>query len=99
MTGKEALEEIKYCRAYINELGCEVPLSKIREYKIILKELDELAKYKRAFEILKELIVVDKLEGIEKEIIGYEYSVNARPIDKELTKEEYELLEELMNNE
>ena len=59
----------------------------------------QLTKYKWAFEILRELIKVEKSEGIEKEIIGYEFGVMARPIDKKITKEEYELLEELMRDE
>ena len=102
MTGKEA---IKLLKGYnISDVyDTKIPYSDKDGFftmRECVETVDkELTKYKRAFEILRELIKVEKSEGIEKEIIGYEFGVMARPIDKKITKEEYELLEELMKNE
>ena len=89
MKGKEALEKIKYFRAYINADGCEIPICEIREYKIIKKELELLAKYKRAFEILKkaDIFMLEESFGLYKAITGDKTEY--------FEKEEYELLEEL----
>lgn len=51
---------------------------------------DELTKYKRAFEILKEKKIIEVLK------FGWGNQIMIR--SDHLTKEEYELLEELMNN-
>lgn len=100
MTGKEALKEIRLVRVYIDEFGCEVPLKKVKEYKIIENELDELTKYKRAFEILKDRFKFElKINPSEYwlEYTDREYGSDHRCMD--LNKEEAELLEELMKDE
>ena len=55
MTGKEALEKIKNNQHYREEKKWIIatPLQNTEEYKAINKDLEELTKYKRAFEILK----------------------------------------------
>ena len=63
-------------------------------HKQVLLEL-ELTKYKRAFEILKEYNNV-KFDLIDKKIIYYLDQENQAHV---ISKEEYELLEELMDNE
>lgn len=68
---------LKYCAK-------EYRLGVRRMAEQVLEDLDKLAKYKRAFEILK-----DKFQLRTVLNIGY----------KELTKEEYELLEELMKDD
>lgn len=88
--GKEALEKIKYLT--INEpSGYGIYSTQLKDtihYFIIKKELDELAKYKRSFEIFKgrEVQVYPKFDGNTQYVIT-------------LNKEEYELLEELMKSE
>ena len=95
MTGKEALKEIRLVRVYIDEFCCAVPLKKVKEYKIIENELDELTKYKRAFEILK-----DKL-GLEIKNVNnlgrILHKLYYRDDESTLEQEEAKLLEELMN--
>ena len=109
MTGKEALKEIRLVRVYIDEFGCAVPLKKVKEYKIIENELDELTKYKRAFEILKEYSHLPPLEKFVYEEDGNYYAARIEEYDVGsdipvtyhylLDKEDYELLEELMDYE
>ena len=97
MTGKEALKEIRLVRVYIDEFGCEVPLKKVKEYKIIENELDELAKYKRAFEILKEKLGLEikNVNNLGRTLHKLYYGDD----ESTLEQEEYELLEELMKGE
>lgn len=58
---------------------------------VIIKYLDkELKKYKKAFEILKDTLTLSKRDE--------EYYLMGDFYDK-ITEEEYELLEELINNE
>ena len=67
---------------------------KIWEYleNITLQNL----KYKRAFEILKGSFELKKAENMNRDTI---YLADMGSFEIELTKEEYELLEELMSNE
>jgi hypothetical protein len=58
-------------------------------YKYVKQKLKELTKYKRAFEILKDLVIFDK----KNQAVANGTNI----ID--LSKEESELLEELINNE
>jgi hypothetical protein len=95
--GKEALEKIKYLT--LNEpSGYGVYSTQLKDtihYFIIKKELDELAKYKRAFEILKDKFHLDIIENGYYDCIDLSYdSVNP----DNLPKEEYELLEELLKS-
>ena len=83
MTGKEALEYIKVNTRY-RYVGWHV--NHIEEVR---KDLEELDKYKRAFEILKDTLTLSNRDE--------EYYLMGDFYDK-ITKEEYELLEELMNN-
>lgn len=89
MTGKEALKHIKENTRY-RYVGWHN-----WHTEAIEKDLDELAKYKRAFEILKKyetfLVEADKLS--EARVIRTKTNVMF------LNKEEYELLEELMSDD
>ena len=81
MTGKEALN-LLFCTSE------GLPEHKVYECKKILeKELEELTKYKRAFEILK-----DKGVCVRHDRLYFDYEIYIKS-----TKEEVELLEELMN--
>lgn len=63
---------------------------------VSVKEYKKLAKYKRAFEILKEKFSLDKTEIFGN---GYLYFLNGIDSCWEISQEEYELLEELMSGE
>ena len=69
---------------------------------MLLQEKEkELAKYKRAFEILKELLSLCKDVSLNGEVDFYTlYFTGELPYEcyKRLTKEEYELLEELLKS-
>ena len=65
------------------------------ELETIRTELQKYAKYKRAFEILKKYNNV-KFDFIDKKIIYYLDQENQAHV---ISKEEYELLEELMKDE
>ena len=97
MTGKEALKRIGHLEYGCDYLEKSTPLKVSEEYKTIEKELDELSKYKKAVEILvKELHVIIWFEEDE-------YFCNRQWLldgegTKNITKEEYELLEELMKD-
>ena len=61
----------------------------------------ELAKYKKAFEILKELLSLDKDTSLDGKVVFYTlYFTGEIPYEnyERLEKEEYELLEELMKD-
>ena len=97
MTGKEALEKIKNNQHYREEKKWIIatPLQNTEEYKAINKDLEELTKYKRAFEILKEVVNIANLDGT------YLLSVWVNTLTPicYLKKEQGELLEELMKGE
>lgn len=104
MTGKEALEKIKNNQHYREEKNWIIAtsLQNTEEYKAINKELEELTKYKRAFEILKDILSVHKDTSLNGKVDFYTlYFEGELPYEcyKRLTKEEYELLEELMKDE
>ena len=65
------------------------------------EELEEkLAKYKRAFEILKELLSLDKDTSLDGKVVFYTlYFTGEIPYEnyERLGKDDYELLEELLN--
>ena len=63
---------------------------------VSVKEYKKLAKYKRAFEILNEKFSLDKTEIFGN---GNLYFLNGIDSCWEISQEEYELLEKLMNNE
>ena len=88
MTGKEALN-LLFCTSE------GLPEYKVYECKKILEnELDELTKYKRAFEILgNHMFVPFGLFNERTGKINYYFGTNYSK--HKLTKEEYELLEEL----
>ena len=86
MTGKEALN-LLFCTSE------GLPEDKVYECKKILeKELNELTKYKRAFEILKEVVNIANLDGT------YLLSVWVNTLTPicYLKKEQGKLLEELI---
>ena len=71
-------------------------------YEENMKLNKELAKYKRAFEILKELLSLCKDVSLNGEVDFYTlYFTGELPYEcyKRLTKEKYELLEELMKDD
>lgn len=113
MTGKEALAIFKGWELSNPFEKEEVDLNSVRyansqlnqEYhniiKTIEKELDKLTKYKRAFEILKEILSLNKDKSIDGKVDFYTlYFTGQFPYEiyKRLEKEEYELLEELMSD-
>lgn len=100
MTGKEALRILCECANGEKKLLFSDSLDLGR---IVSKELDELTKYKRAFEILKEKFEIELDYGYPDSdyndmfISGdTEYTLNG---EIQITKEQYELLEELMKGE
>ena len=96
MTGKEALEEL------LNTLkhwqGRNTIFDKMQS-DCILKELDELTKYKRAFEILKDKLYITFREIKNTYHINFETKEDLEDFRFGVSKEEYELLEELMKDE
>lgn len=92
MTGKEALEKLLDTLKHWQ--GRNTIFDKMQG-DCILKELDELTKYKRAFEILEDKlnleVMYDELDDEEP----YLYTTCGKTINME----EYELLEELMRDE
>ena len=92
MTGKEALN-LLFCTSE------GLPEDKVYECKKILeKELEELTKYKRAFEILKERINIYK-ENLYKEKLTRQLAVAYRNGEEVALNTILLLLEELMGNE
>lgn len=107
MTGKEALKQLeeKYHK-YIIEWYYMSNMSKEerdRLYKMYDEEIKiidkQLTKYERAFEILKDKLAIEPMKD-EKECWFYFKNVysNGYTDYVDLKDEEYELLEELMNN-
>ena len=92
MTGKEAL--IRILSEFANGEK-KLSFSDILDLKrIVSKDLEQLAKYMRAFEILKDNCHVSNyvVDGVNS---GKKITFNT--IRELYDKEEYELLEELMN--
>jgi hypothetical protein len=110
MTGKEIATKSKiYLKEYknnlvttinqneriygFNDIGSKQELKEVVDilcdYNKLEKELDELTKYKRAFEILK-----DKGVCVRNDRLYFDYEIYIKS-----TKEERELLEELMKGE
>ena len=101
MTGKEALDELmETFYELCEECDCNEDMYQKHNltspHHIIRKELDELAKYKRAFEILKDTF---GLIAYYKSVSNKVYEITPTNHYKQVTKEEYELLEELMKSE
>ena len=96
MTGKEALN-LLFCTSE------GLPEDKVYECKKILgKELDELTKYKRAFEILKEKGIFEFKDDNCLYLNAEEDNWWGDIVESSfvrLSDEEYELLEELMKDE
>lgn len=105
MTGKEALKEwIDHYRIDCHKYCGDSFLEKL---KVIEKDLDKLdkveeklTKYERAFEILKDSGII-KIGNNPFNNTYYlqRNDTNGNIVVIKLTKEEYELIEELMNNE
>lgn len=99
MTGKEALDDYKDFGKIKGESITSnhtfVPSDYHYEWKKEKNLEEQLTKYKRAFEILKEYNNV-KFDLIDKKIIYYLDQENQAHV---ISKEEYELLEELMKSE
>ena len=88
MTGNEALEDL-----YYSNLDAFIDIEETNEQvEIIKKELKLLAKYKRAFEILKPFIKVHQWLGKDVYELDIEY------VSRKISQEKYELLEELLND-
>ena len=103
MRGKEALKQLeqKYTK-YITEWYYMSNMSKEerdRLYKMYDEEIkiidDELTKYKRAFEILKRELNIQIFFDNEWDEPMWVLDGGG---NKEITQEEYELLEELLND-
>jgi hypothetical protein len=101
MTGKEALKE--WIDHYIIDCHKYCGNSFLEKLKVIKKDLDKLdkveeklTKYKRAFEILEDrlMLKIYQEEYHYKQLYTLESSKEVR-----LEKEEYELLEELTKSE
>ena len=88
MTGKEALYNIELARIteYKKDGIYTKDIRDTTEYRVIQYELDELTKYKRVFEVFK------RLDGPSRALL-------IAAIFDIATDEEYELLEELMEDE
>lgn len=108
MTGKEALEELMETFYELCE-DCNCNEDEYQKnnltspYHIIRKELEQLTKYKRAFEILKEKGIFEFKDYNNRISLNpNEYDWNGDLIEDmfiNVNDEEYELLEELMGNE
>ena len=99
MTGKEALDDYKDFGKIKGESITSnhtfVPSDYHYEWKKEKNLEEQLTKYKRAFEILKDKFKLDVFEDGYYGDINLDYkSVNF----EDLSKEEYELLEELMRD-
>ena len=92
MTGKEALEYIRVNTRY------RYVLWNNSHIKAVEKELEELAKYKMVFEILKDKLKLRTFYIEDEYFCNKKYALHSDG-SVPLTKEEYELLEELMNDE
>ena len=112
MTGKEALDELmETFYELCEECDCNEDMYQKHNltspHHIIRKELDELTKYKRAFEILKEELNIElgKEEHTFKDFKDIYYYMSIKPAWQdikttfELSQNEYELIEELMRDE
>lgn len=100
MTGKEALEYIANLLFMFTSTGRHS--GKNYTLKALCKiedELDELTKYKRALEILKEKLDIRPMKN-DKECWFYFRNTwrNEDSVYMDLTDKEYELLEELIND-
>ena len=100
MTGKEALKLAQ--DTILANNGNNKSSFTMKNLYLVEKELDEkdkkLAKYKRAFEILKEKLDIDvSCDDFFPDDVSYILWTGIEPAT--ISKEEYELLEELMNNE
>ena len=90
MTGKEALRILSECANGEKKLLFSDSLDL---EQIVSKELDELTKYKRAFEILKYKLEFENLGEMQNGVMFRGYFEDC------FSEEEYELIEELMGNE
>lgn len=102
MTGKEALEYIANLLFMFTSAGRKSGKNyTLKALSTIEDELDELAKYKRAFDILEDKlwIKVQELREWEKEEYKKEYELITHSTQRFITKKEYKLLEELMKSE
>lgn len=104
MTGKEDLfEKSTSCVDIENDVWDILNFEIMKSLKEENEELkNKLTKYKRAFEILKEILSMHKDTSLNGEVDFYTlYFTGELPYEcyKRLTKEEYELLEELMKND
>ena len=86
MTSKEAFKELKESAEEI----CEWELERL---KIIEKDLDRLDKLEKSIEILKRVLLVNV-----KECKGIYYAMGY-DTNEHLTKEEYELLKGVLEND
>ena len=98
MTGKEALIQVsKSCSALALEFGNLKTGNTDNEALQTLREIvQKYDKYKRAFEILKDTF---GLIAYYKSVSNKVYEITPTNYYKQVAKEEYELLEELMNDD
>ena len=97
MTGKEALKLAQdIILAHNGNNKSSFTMKMLYQVEAELNEKDEkLTKYKRAFEILKDFDLFTIRKQEEPEL----YCIDTYNNEQSLTKEEYELLEELMKYE
>lgn len=87
MTSKQALEKLKnnFVLGVMGRSLCE----------IIEQDIGQLEKYKKAIELLKKYVgfklVIDSVDGVRGIEAKYDYS--------DISKKEYELLKEVLNND
>lgn len=94
----------KMCMALENMTKEEIEDIAVRHYveKLENKMNNKLAKYERAFEILKEVLSLEKDTSLDEKVDFHTlYFTGELPYEcyKRLTKEKYELLEEVLGNE
>lgn len=109
MTGKEMTKEeiSKAVEVFKPNYDIEKPIQELMNGHYLLcgyayNVSKELMKYKMAFEILKGLLSLDKDTSLDGKVDFHTlYFTGELPYEcyKRLTKEEYELLEELLRNE
>ena len=95
MTSKEALEKLYNAmdeNLLYNQSGIVYPIDL---YLTIEQDLEQLEKYKNAIELLKKYVgfklVIDPVDSVRGITIKYEYS--------DISKQEYALLKEVLENE
>lgn len=96
MNSKEALKRIYNDAISLNDIEEDVEEIK-NDYDLIKQDLDKLEQLKKALDILKRFHF--QLNQTRHNSTGYEMWIDSLLETEELTKEEYELLEEVLGND